>query len=91
MISSRSVVFRRFFSVVYLDTPGERFSEAEADRHSVHSRVITIRTPLFLAIKDVAPQKRSVVTNNDFTSSADSTNSFDDCAELRRIDIRLKR
>jgi hypothetical protein len=57
----------------------------------VHSRVITIRTPLFLAIKDVAPQKRSVVTNNDFTSSADSTNSFDDCAELRRIDIRLNR
>jgi hypothetical protein len=29
---------------------------AGLDRHSVHSRVITIRTPLFLAIKDVAPQ-----------------------------------
>jgi hypothetical protein len=44
----------------------------------VHSRVITIRTPLFLAIKDVAPQKRSVVTNNDFTSSTDTTQIFDD-------------
>jgi hypothetical protein len=29
--------------------------------------VITIRTPLFLAIKDVAPQLRSEVTNNKLT------------------------
>jgi hypothetical protein len=31
---------------------------AGLDRHSVHSRVITIRTPLFLAMKDVAPRAR---------------------------------
>ncbi len=61
LISSRSVVFRRFFSVVYLDTPGDLL--AGLDRHSVHSRVITIRTPLFFAMKDVTPQKRSVITN----------------------------
>jgi hypothetical protein len=29
--------------------------------------VITIRTPLFLAIKDVAPQLRSEVTNKEPT------------------------
>jgi hypothetical protein len=49
LISSLSVVFLRFFSVVYRDTPGVRL--AGLDRHSVHSRVITIRTPLFLAIR----------------------------------------
>jgi hypothetical protein len=49
LISNRSVVFLRFFSVVYRDTPGLRFEGL--DRHSVHSRVITIRTPLFLAIR----------------------------------------
>jgi len=49
LISSLSVVFLLFFSVVYLDTPGERFEGL--DRHSEHSRVITIRTPLFLAIR----------------------------------------
>ena len=65
--SNLSVVFRRFFSVVYRDTPGERFSEAGTDRHSVHSSVTTIRTPLFLAIKDVAPQLRSELTNNKLT------------------------
>ena len=47
--SSRSVVFLLFFSVVYLDTPGERFSESGTERHSVHSKVTTILVP-FLAI-----------------------------------------
>ena len=52
--SSRPVVLRRFFWDVYRDTPFDRL--AGLDRHSVHSMVITIRTPLFLAIvQDVAP------------------------------------
>ena len=47
--SSLSVVFLRFFSVVYLDTPAERFSELGTDLDSVHSNVTTILVP-FLAI-----------------------------------------
>ena len=50
MSSSRSGLFLRFLVVVYRDTPGVRFSEADAVLHSVHSRVTIIRTPLLLAI-----------------------------------------
>jgi len=42
--SNREVVFRRFLVVVYRDTPGDRL--LEFDRHSVHSKVTIIRTPL---------------------------------------------
>jgi len=45
--SNLSVVFLRFFSVVYLETPGERFSELGTVRHSVHSKVTTILVPFF--------------------------------------------
>jgi hypothetical protein len=38
---------------VYRDTPGDRL--AGLDRHSVHSRVITSRTPLFFAMEGRAP------------------------------------
>jgi len=44
----RAVVLRRFLVVVYRETPGDRFSELE--RHSVHSRVMVTRTPLFFAM-----------------------------------------
>ena len=47
--SNLSGLFRRFFCVVYLDTPGERLFKFE--RHSVHSKVIKIRVPLFFAIE----------------------------------------
>ena len=50
MSSSRSGLFLRFLVVVYRDTPGVLFSDADAVLHSVHSRVMTIRTPLLLAI-----------------------------------------
>lgn len=46
--SSRAVVLRRFFVLVYRETPGERLSVLL--RHSVHSNVTTMRTPLALAI-----------------------------------------
>jgi hypothetical protein len=55
--SSRSLVLRRFFWVVYRDTPGDRL--AGLDRHSVHSRVITIRTPLFLAMGRTCAAERA--------------------------------
>ena len=47
--SSRSGLLRRFFWVEYLETPFECL--VKFDRHSVHSRVIKIRVPLFFAIK----------------------------------------
>ena len=46
--SRRAVVLRRFFIVVYLETPGDRL--AWLLRHSVHSKVIIMRTPFLLAI-----------------------------------------
>lgn len=46
--SKRLVVLRRFLVLVYLDTPGERLSGLV--RHSVHSSVTIMRTPLLLAI-----------------------------------------
>ena len=45
--SNLSVVFLLFFSVVYRETPWDRFSEAGAERHSVHSKVTTILVPFF--------------------------------------------
>jgi hypothetical protein len=41
--------FDDFFVYEYLETPGERLFKFE--RHSVHSKVIKIRVPLFFAIK----------------------------------------
>ncbi len=46
--SNRLVVLRRFFVVVYRETPGERLLALV--RHSVHSSVTIMRTPLLLAI-----------------------------------------
>lgn len=42
------MVLRRFLVVAYRETPGERLLTLL--RHSVHSKVITIRTPFLLAI-----------------------------------------
>ena len=42
------VVLRRFLVVAYRDTPGERLLVLL--RHSVHSKVTTMRTPFLLAI-----------------------------------------
>ena len=46
---------------------------------------------LVFSHKDVAPQKRSEVTNDNFTSSTDTRKSFVDGSELRKIAIRLNR
>jgi hypothetical protein len=46
--SSRAVVLRRFLVVVYRDTPLERLLAFV--RHSVHSRVIMMRTPLAIIL-----------------------------------------
>ncbi len=46
--SNRLVVLRRFFVVVYRETPAERLLAFV--RHSVHSSVTIMRTPLLLAI-----------------------------------------
>ena len=56
--SKRLVVLRRFFMVVYRDTPGERLSGLL--RHSVHSSVTIMRTPLLLAIilQTVKPEEK---------------------------------
>ena len=48
LISILPVVLRRFLVVVYLDTPGDRLLLLV--RHSVHSKVIIMRTPFLLAI-----------------------------------------
>ena len=45
--SNLSVVFLRFFSVVYRETPALRFSELGTERDSVHSNVTTILVPFF--------------------------------------------
>lgn len=42
------MVLRRFLVLVYRDTPGERLLVLL--RHSVHSRVIMMRTPFLLAM-----------------------------------------
>ena len=42
------MVLRRFLVVVYLDTPADLLLVLV--RHSVHSKVITIRTPFLLAM-----------------------------------------
>jgi len=60
--SMRPVVLRRFFMVVYRDTPGDRLSGLL--RHSVHSRVIIMRTPLFLAMVFVGKRKVSLLHNS---------------------------
>lgn len=46
--SRRLVVLRRFLVLVYRETPGDRLSGLV--RHSVHSSVTIMRTPLLLAI-----------------------------------------
>jgi hypothetical protein len=47
--SKRAVVLRRFFVVVYRETPGERLLGLV--RHSVHSKVTMIRTPLAIVFQ----------------------------------------
>ena len=51
-ISILPVVLRRFFVVVYRDTPGDRLLVLL--RHSVHSNVMMIRTPFLLAIVSIS-------------------------------------
>ena len=61
-ISNFSGVFLLFLLDKYLETPGERLFSFL--RHSVHSRVIVIRGPLFFAIveKDKKGEKEKTVS-----------------------------
>jgi hypothetical protein len=55
--SNLLVVLRRFFVLVYRETPAERLLALV--RHSVHSSVTMIRAPLLLAIilRTVKPEE----------------------------------
>ena len=70
--SNLSVVFLRFFSVVYLETPGNLFSEVGTERDSVHSKVTTTLVP-FLAIGNGAAVAK--VNDNPLSYSSDCSYS----------------